>query len=118
MRECVRYSMAFKQKVVQEIEERQISIYKAQKIYDIKGSRTIQQWIRRFGKKDLLPRMVRIEMKDEQDKVKRLEKRIRELESALADEHLNKICLESLIEVAEKHYGVDFKKNFGQNQQD
>lgn len=117
MRDHVRYSMAFKQKVVGEIEERKISVYQAQRIYDIKGGDTIQKWIKKFGKDHLLAKVVRIEMKDEQDKIKIMEKRIRELESALADEHLKKICLESLVEVAEKHYKADFKKNFGFKQQ-
>jgi len=52
-------------------------------------------------------------MKDEKDRVKELEEKIKTLESALANEHVKNIVLESLIEVAEEHYKADFKKNFG-----
>jgi hypothetical protein len=52
-------------------------------------------------------------MKDEKDRIKELEKKVRDLESALANAHVKNIALESLIEVAEEHYEVDFKKNFG-----
>lgn len=107
-----RYSLGFKQKVVNEIEEGKFSIWRAQQVYDINGSATIKRWIKRYGKSHLLSKVVRIEMKDETDKIKELEKKIKALESALANEHIKAIALESLIEVAEEHYGVDFKKNF------
>jgi hypothetical protein len=55
-------------------------------------------------------------MKDEKDKVKQLEQKVKELESALAKEHLKAISLEALVEVAQKHYKADFKKNFGTRQ--
>lgn len=108
-----RYSSAFKQKVVSEVESGELTIAEAQRLYGINGTSTIQAWIRKLGKNHLLNRIVRIEMKDEKDRVKELEKKIRSLESALANEHVKNIVLESLIEVAEEHYKVDFKKNFG-----
>ena len=108
-----RYSTAFKQKVVTEIETGELSISEAQRLYGINGGDTIQAWVRKLGKNHLLNRIVRIEMKDEKDRVKELEKKIRTLESALANEHVKNIVLESLIEVAEEHYKTDFKKNFG-----
>jgi transposase-like protein len=108
-----RYSSAFKQKVVSEIESGELTIAEAQRLYGINGATTIQAWIKKLGKNHLLSRVVRIEMKDEKDRLKELEKKIRTLESALANEHVKNIVLESLIEVAEEHYKVDFKKNFG-----
>ena len=113
MRTIVRYSTAFQQKVVSEIERGEINICKAQRLYDIKGGSTIQGWIRRLGKNHLLAKIIRVEMKDENDKIKGLEQKVKNLESALANEHLKSITLEALVEVAEKHYKADFKKNFG-----
>ena len=108
-----KYSIAFKRKVVEEIETGKISsVYKARRIYDIKGAGTIYQWIRKLGKNELIGKVVRVEMKDEKDKLKEMEKEKRLLERALAQERVKVIALESLIEVAEEHYGVDFKKNF------
>lgn len=115
-RKLIKYSLAFKQKVVSEIEEKEISANQAKKIYDIKGNGTINKWLRKFGKDHLIAKVVRVEMKDERDRIKSLKKRVKELESALADQHLKNISLESLIEVAEAKYKVDFKKNFGHKQ--
>ena len=108
-----RYSVAFRQKVVSEIEKGELTVRDAQRIYDIRGGSTIQSWIRKLGKNHLLNRVVRIEMKDEKERIKELEKQVKALESALAQSHVKSIALESLIECAEEHYGTDFKKNFG-----
>ena len=108
-----RYSLAFKQKVVSEIERGELNVGDAQRIYDIRGNETIQSWIRKLGKNHLLNKVVRIEMKDEKEKVKELEKQVKVLESALAQSHVKNIALESLLECAEEHYQSDFKKNFG-----
>ena len=113
MRKILRYSTAFQQKVVGEIERGEINAYKAQSLYDIKGSSTVQGWIKKLGKNHLLAKVIRIEMKDEKDKIKQLEQKVKKLESALANEHLKSITLEALVEVAQKHYKADFKKNFG-----
>jgi transposase-like protein len=112
-----RYSSAFKQKVVSEIESGQLTIAQAQKLYDIKGGDTIQKWIKKLGKNHLLHKVVRIEMKDEKDKIKELERQKHELESALAQSHLKNLCLEALIECVEERYTVDVKKTFGQKAQ-
>ena len=108
-----RYSLAFRQKVVSEIESGKFSIEKARKIYDIGGNSTIHYWIKKLGKNHLLSKVVRIEMKDEKDKLKELEQQKQHLESALAQAHLKNICLESTIESVEEYYNIDVKKNFG-----
>lgn len=109
-----RYSLAFKQKVVSEIESGQLSIEDARRVYDITGNDTIRNWLKKLGKDHLINKVVRIEMKDEKDRIKELEKRVRELESALANEHLRNIVLESMVEVAKEDYGIDLKKKHGQ----
>lgn len=109
-----RYSLSFQQKVVSEIESGQLSIGDARRLYDITGCETIQKWIRKLGKNHLLNKVVRIEMKGEKDRIKELEKRIRELESALANEHLRNILLETMVEIAKEDYGIDLKKKHGQ----
>lgn len=109
-RTCYRYSTAFKRKVVEEIESGQIGIEGARKLYAIHGSGTIQRWIKHLGKNHLLNRVVRIEMKDEQDRLKALEKEKKALESALAQAHLKIIALETTVEVLEEKYGSGDKK--------
>lgn len=114
-----RYSLAFKQKVVSEIEAGKINVSQAQKLYDITGGATIASWIKKrgrvlgLGKNHLLAKVIRIEMKDEPSKLKALERQKRELESALAQAHVKLLSLESLIACVEEHYQIDVKKTFG-----
>jgi transposase-like protein len=107
-----RYSAAFKQKVVKEIEEGMISIAEASRIYEI-SQQSLYNWIRDFGKDHLIGKVVWVQKRDEVDKIKKLEAEKRQLEAALARANLDKFCLESLIEVAEETYGIDIKKNSG-----
>ena len=109
-RTIIRYSTAFKRKVVEEIESGKYSIGECQRIYDIRGTSTIKRWLKKLGREHLLPRMVRIEMKGEPDKIKELERQKRELESALAQAHLKILSLETMIDIAEEQLGIDIKK--------
>ena len=106
-----RYSQAFKQKVVSEIENGTLTINQARTTYGIGGAHTVQKWFRRLGKAHLLKEVAHIEMKDEQNKVKGLEKEKRALESALAQAQLKIIVLESTIKVLEEEAGVKVKKS-------
>jgi len=108
-----RYSAAFKQKVVSEIESGILTQNQARELYDIGGGSTIHSWIKKFGKNHLLAKVVRIEMKDEKNKIKELKRQKQELESALAKAHLKILSMESLLESVEEHYNIDVKKNFG-----
>lgn len=109
----VRYSEAFKQKVVSEVESGKKSIGEARREYGISGKMTVQKWVKKFGKNNLLSRVVRIEMKDEKNRIGELEREKRELESALAQSHLKILALESLVEIAKEKYNIDLKKKSG-----
>ena len=50
-RTIYRDSLAFKQKVISEIESGQITIAEARRIYDINGATTFNDWLQKFGKK-------------------------------------------------------------------
>ena len=106
----LRYSEAFKQKVVFEIENGILTLSEAQKLYDIRGGQTIQKWIKKLGKSHLLNKVIHVKMRKETDKIKELEKQKRELESALAQAHLKIITLESSLQVLEENSGVKLKK--------
>ena len=114
----LRYSISFKQKVVKEMEEEGLSHRDAMRRYGITGGSTIRQWLIKFGKNDLLNKVVRIEMKGEKDRVKELEAQVRKLKIALADATLEKDALETLIEIVDEHYQTDVKKNLGQQLSD
>lgn len=108
-----RYSQAFKQKVVSEIESGKFTISDARTVYDIPGGATIQTWLQKFGKTHLLNKVIHIKMRDEKDKIKELERQKRELESALAQAQLKIITLESTIQVLEEKADTKLKKRTG-----
>jgi transposase-like protein len=105
-----RYSQAFKQKVVSEVESGKLTINKARRMYNIAGGSTIQTWLRKLGKTHLLTKVIHHQMKDEPNRIKELESKNRQLESALAQAHLKIITLESTLKVLEEKSGVKFKK--------
>ena len=109
----VRYSESFKLHVISEIESGHLTIYGARRRYGIRGGETIQKWLRSYGKNHLLGKVLRVESPEEKDRIKELEAKVRELESALAHSQVKLFAYESLVDVAEKHYKADFKKNFG-----
>jgi transposase len=106
----IRYSEAFKLKVVQEIERGRLTISEATRLYEINGSTTIYKWIRKYGKNQIIRRYVRIEMKDEKSILKEKEERIRDLESALAAITLHNICLQSYVDVVNENISEAEKK--------
>jgi len=113
-RTVVRYSISFKQKVVKEIEDEGLRISEAKQRYGISGGQTIQKWLAELGRSHLLNTVVRIEMKDEKDRLRELEKENQKLKMALADAYMARDCAEEVIKQAGKIYGADLKKKFGE----
>jgi transposase len=105
-----KYSSGFKLKVVNEIESGKLSVGQAREIYDIGGSHTIERWIKNLGKNHLLNKVVRIEMKDEKDKVKEMKERIQRLEKLLADKELDNLMNEAFLELLAEDHGVDLEE--------
>lgn len=112
--ETIRYSEAFKQQVINELQAGKFSCpWAAARAYQIKGSETIGRWLRKYGRSDLLPRQVTITTMAEHDETKELKRRVRELERALADTHMKELLGESYLRIACRRLGTDvaeFKK--------
>ena len=108
-----KYSAAFKQKVVTEIENGKFSVGEANRVYEIGGGATIYNWLRRYGKGHLINKTVLVHMKHESDRIKQLEKEKRELEAALAKTQVRVVVLESVIDAAEQELKIDIKKKSG-----
>lgn len=111
-RKNLRYSLAFKQKVIGEIEDGTYTISGASRVYGV-SDHSIYKWLEKLGKDHLINRIVKVQMRDEVDRIKALEKEKKELESALAQAQLKIIVLESTIESAGELYQTDIKKKFG-----
>jgi transposase len=102
-----RYSHAFKQQVIQQIEDGRITLSQARRKYGIKGQGTIPFWIKRMGKLDLLPKLIRVEKPNEKDKIQELERQVRALKEALADTQLSRVIAESQFEVLCEQQGLN-----------
>jgi transposase-like protein len=90
----VRYSEAFKRQIVDEVERgKHGSFNRVAHVYGIGCMATVSRWTRQYGREDLLPKNVRVETLNERDELKEARKRIRELEAAVADAHVD-YCLE------------------------
>ena len=112
----VRYSESFKLKVVSELESGKLSSYsEARNLYGIRGCDTIQKWISKYGKNHLLNKVVKVQKADEQNELKKQKLRIRQLEKALADAHLDSLIdkeyFKMVCEVANIDDPEAFKKN-------
>jgi transposase-like protein len=108
-----RYSICFKEKVVQEVSSG-LGISEVCQKYGIKGTNTVQRWLKQFGREELLNEVIRIKMKSEQEELKRLKEENKRLKIALGESTLAQHALESLIDVINEHYQTDVKKNFGE----
>ncbi|MEK7993793.1 MAG: transposase [Planctomycetota bacterium] len=111
----VRYSEAFKQQVLRELEEGKFgSVLGAARAYGIRGGWTIQKWMLRYGREHLMRKVVRVETPKEVNEVKELRKRMRELEKALADAHIDARLDAAYLKIACRAAGIedvdDFKK--------
>ena len=110
----IRYSTAFKQQVVADLENGRFrTILAAGEHYGIRGAETIRRWLKRFGKNHLIPKVVRVEMPDEVDQIRQLKKQIRQLQEALGKTQMKSVMNESFLEIACERLGVDveaFKK--------
>lgn len=108
----VRYSDCFKRKIVEEISIGS-SLPEIRLKYGIRGTHTLQRWLKKYGREELLTDVIYVKMRKETDRIKDLEDENKRLKLALADATLAQHALEGLIHVANEHYGTDLKKNLG-----
>lgn len=110
----VRYSEAFKRQVVDEIARGKYTCAgAARRAYGIRGATTVWTWIKAYGRAELQAKRVRIETMEEIDEMKAARKRIRELEAALADAHMDSVLEHAFLEIACERMDTtpeDFKK--------
>jgi transposase-like protein len=93
-KQIYRYSICFKEKVVQEVSSGS-NINKVRRRYGIKGGSTVQRWIKKFGRQDLLNEIIYVKMKGEKDELKRLQSENQRLKIALGESMLVQHALES-----------------------
>ena len=82
--------------------------------YGIRGAGTVGKWIKKYDRDKLRNRIIRVETPNDQDQLKAMKKRIRELEKALASTQVNAVLIEAYLEIACERHGEDveaFKNN-------
>jgi transposase-like protein len=95
MRKVVRYSEAFKLRLVEDMANGKYkSLDEALRRNGIRGASTVNKWVKQYGREDMLPQRVKVETMNEIDELQAARRRIRDLEAALADAHMD-YCLES-----------------------
>jgi transposase-like protein len=107
MGEVIRYSEAFKLRLVEDMANGKYkSLEEARRRNGIRGYSTVRKWMKRYGREDILPKRIKVETVNEIDELQEARKRIRELEAALADAHMD-YCLESaFLDIACERLGM------------
>lgn len=99
-----RYSEPFKLKILDELTTGKLNKSQLGKLYGINPT-TINEWIRKYNRKDLMNTRVKVETKDEISRIKALQKEIQQLKKLLLKKDLDAMVLDSYLEVAAEDLG-------------
>jgi transposase len=98
-----RYSEGFKLKILAELSTGKYTKRQLGNIYGINRT-TINEWIKKYDRKDLMNTRIMIENQDEISRIKALQKEIEQLKKLLLKKDLELLVNDSYLEVlAEKH---------------
>jgi transposase len=97
--DCIRYSEAFKMRLVREVEMGPLPLTRVARKYGVKSHATLIQWVRRYGS-GKLGKVIRVETPDEQSELARLKKENKNLKEALAHAHVDLMLEKAYLEVA------------------
>jgi len=99
-----RYSEPFKLKILDELTTGKLNKNQLGKLYSIAPT-TINEWIKKYNRKDLMNTRIKVETKDEISRIKALQKEIEQLKKLLLKKDLNTMVLDSYLEVAAEDLG-------------
>ena len=99
-----RYSESFKLKILAELSTGKYSKRQLSRIYGIQSS-TINEWVRKYDRKDLMNTRIMVQTKDEISRLKELQKEIEQLKKLLIKKDLDKLVQDSYLEVAAENLG-------------
>ena len=98
------YSEPFKLKILDELTSGKLNKNQLGKLYGINPT-TINEWIRKYNRKDLMNTRVKVETKDEITRIKQLQKEIEQLKKVLLKKDMDSLIDESYLEVAAEKLG-------------
>ena len=109
-----RYSESFKLKILSELSTGKYSKRQLGSIYGINRT-TINEWIKKYDRKDLMNTRIMIENQDEISRLKALQKEIEQLKKLILKKDLELLVNDSYLEVIAEKYGyknvAELKKN-------
>lgn len=109
-----RYSEGFKLKILSELSTGKFSKRELSRIYGLQSS-TVNEWIKKYDRKDLMNTRIMVENKDEITRLKELQKEIEQLKKLLIKKDLEQLMNDSFLEVAAEKLGyknvTELKKN-------
>lgn len=107
MKEVIKYSESFKQKVVTEIANGKFSSnQEAGMAYGIKGATTIRRWVKKYGRDDLLPRVIRVESETDRNEVEDLKRKIKELEKTVTELAVSEVMHKAYFDIVCDQNGI------------
>ena len=107
----IRYSEAFKMALVHELEKNDLPLAEIQRKYGIQGNSTVLKWVRKYGN-GTRGKVIRVQTPDEMDELKRLKARVRQLESALGDAHIDAALERAYTRLACRRAGIEDVEEF------
>jgi len=109
-----RYSEGYKLKILAELSTGKYNKTELGRLYGINRT-TINKWIEKYDRKDLMNTRITVETKDEIERLKALQKEVEQLKSLLLKKDLDNLMLDAYLEVAAENLGYkdvnDLKKN-------
>ncbi len=109
-----RYSEGFKLKILSELSTGKYSKRQLSMIYGLRSS-TINDWIRKYDRKELMNTRIMVESQDEISRIKALQKEIEQLKKMLIKKDLEHLIDDTYLEVAAEKLGyknvAELKKN-------
>ncbi len=109
------FSASFKKQKVREIERKISTVGEVSKEYEV--SRTaIYKWLDKYSVVNKRKARYIVEPMSDTRKIAALKARIKELEQMIGQKQIQLEFKEKMIELAEQHYKIDIKKNFGLKQ--
>lgn len=106
------YSIAFKMKIVDEIENGIFTQFEACKLYKISDS-TLNGWVKKYGVNERIDKKVIIMTRLEESELLLLRSENKRLKRSLEDAQIRSLAYECLVEEASHYTKIDLKKNFG-----
>ena len=99
-----RYSEGFKLKILAELSTGKYTKSELGRRYGVNRN-SINKWIKKYDRKELMNTRIRVETNDELDRLKALQKEIAQLKDLLLKKDLENLMLDSYLEVAARNLG-------------